>query len=935
MATRVLDTLLTRLQFSGDTRALDEANRKVERLRKGIGNVGKAMTAIGGAGAAAGFFVGRTILEAERVKNNLEAVGQLSADAMAKLNAQARDLGASTAYSFSDVTRAQTELKLAGLEVNDVMAATPHVMYLAAAGQMEMGRAANLTTGILNSYGLSADETQRVTDVLASVASSSATTVAELGVSFRGVGISAHAMGLDIEQTGAIFGTIRNMGVTAEKARVTLQNFVGILSDPSGEAEEGLRSLLNQTGVAYEEFEGMLLSGQMDAAMATMAQGLDAMGSSATQNAALTRIFGQENSSAILGLLTNMDMYRRLENSYRDVTGANRQMYETQTQGLVGTVAGLKSVWEAFQLTLGDAGFTSSLNTWIERLTKAIGKANEWINARDRLAERENAPMGTAEWRQGDPSFMERMEARGQSALGTLIAYAVPATAVMVGLGAAFWGVSKVMQPFITAGRLLWRTLRGLWSAGRFLYQQVGQLNYRFFQLRYYTELYVRQPAARLLNWARNIVRPLARIGDVVRNIARGFQQLGQPIMNALRSLGPRLTSALSRLGPQAGRMLVQGLLTGLRTAAPHLLRGLAQIVATALGGVGAATLGIAAGIAAGITAAVVGIVGGLIGFDRVFADAKASWESFANLWRNPAQFWQETVQSWNAFMRSIREGTIWADMARDFRLSILDPMAEEWGPRIDWLRRQWERFTGYLSTATDWAGRQVSRGMEAIGSALRIPGRILEGFRDTALVVFGAIGAGWGWLAGIMQQGSDAINNTLRRLGVPVDWLGRQWDGLRQRIADALAWIADRALDIAEFIPDWAADKAGIDTRGLEQFAQRLRQRDDASGRIITMMDDYARPAANPLTDAFGPTGPRVPIAPTNTALMLAGGAAAGGTTTRNNQLSVGSVNVNITVDGSGAPGDTASAVSEQFRSQMRDVLETMVADFDSGIAE
>src|SRR5690625_6975319 len=91
----------------------------------------------------------------------------------------------------------------AGFETKEVIEALPSVLDLAAAGAVDLGDAADITSNILSGFGMEATETARVADILAQASADSNTDVQGLGEAFKYVGPVASSVGLSIEDTAA------------------------------------------------------------------------------------------------------------------------------------------------------------------------------------------------------------------------------------------------------------------------------------------------------------------------------------------------------------------------------------------------------------------------------------------------------------------------------------------------------------------------------------------------------------------------------------------------------------------------------------------------------------------------------------------------------------------------------------------------------------
>ena len=184
-----------------------------------------------GVGITAGLFkVGQAVVGFEQQLNELNAVlGNETPENMAKLEAQAKRLGATTQKSASDAAAAQTELARAGFTANQVMAATPSVLNLAIAGNLDMGTSAMMVGAALKSYGFDADQATRVTDVFASTAANSAFNVAQIGPALRVVAPLAKAFGVSFEQTMAMLGTLQvRWPASRSRAGTALRNIIAV-----------------------------------------------------------------------------------------------------------------------------------------------------------------------------------------------------------------------------------------------------------------------------------------------------------------------------------------------------------------------------------------------------------------------------------------------------------------------------------------------------------------------------------------------------------------------------------------------------------------------------------------------------------------------------------------------------------------------------------
>ena len=369
MAGTVLDELITIIGFRGDTRELDRVQQRVRQVQSNINTMARNFGIAGAALTGVGFLVGRTILSFDRAMNTLRATFlEAPTDELADLEQQAKDLGAATSKSATDAANAQVELARAGLSTKRVMEAIPDVLNLAIAGELDMAEAAGLVTSQLAAFKLETSETERVVDVLAKTAVSAKTTVAELGPAFRQVAPLAAGLGVSIEQTAAIIGTLRSGGLVPEQTGTAFKNIIAVLQeDPTDDVREGFRKL----ELDFEEISAMVSAGDIEGAFKRIGDaGLDPKTS--------LQIFGREaavGASILASSVTDVeDFIAKLEAA----GGTADEMREILESGFPGSVDQFKSALEGLQLSLADSGLralmTNALVT-LRHLINAISNA--------------------------------------------------------------------------------------------------------------------------------------------------------------------------------------------------------------------------------------------------------------------------------------------------------------------------------------------------------------------------------------------------------------------------------------------------------------------------------------------------------------------------------------------------------------------------------
>jgi len=159
------------------------------------------------------------------------------------LTAQARELGATTAFSARQAAEGMGFLARAGFSANQQMAAMPSMLALARAGAVDLGTTADIASNILSGFGLDAAEMTRVADVMVATFTTANTDIPMLGDTMHYIAPVARAAGMSLEESAAMAGLLGNAGIQAGQAGTTLRAMLQRLAAPTTEAAAVLQSL--------------------------------------------------------------------------------------------------------------------------------------------------------------------------------------------------------------------------------------------------------------------------------------------------------------------------------------------------------------------------------------------------------------------------------------------------------------------------------------------------------------------------------------------------------------------------------------------------------------------------------------------------------------------------------------------------------------------
>ena len=186
-----------------------------------IQDVGDKLTKIG-AVAAGGFGLAVNAAAGfEQRLSGIKAVSGATEAQMAAISDKALQLGADTKFSASEAAQAIEELVKAGISVDDALnGAADATVNLAAAGEIELPRAAEIAANAMSVFNLQASEMPHVADLIAGAANASAIDVEQFAQSLQQSGAAANLAGLSFDDLSVGIAAMGNAGIKGSDAGV-------------------------------------------------------------------------------------------------------------------------------------------------------------------------------------------------------------------------------------------------------------------------------------------------------------------------------------------------------------------------------------------------------------------------------------------------------------------------------------------------------------------------------------------------------------------------------------------------------------------------------------------------------------------------------------------------------------------------------------------
>ncbi len=354
--------------FGGDINTtLATADKKSQQA---LQNVSKGALLLGGA-LLAGFGVAvKAAAGFEKEMSGVQAVSGATAQEMKLLGDAALKAGADTVFSASEAAQAQAELVKAGISTADVLGgALTGSLALAAAGQLDLKDAAEISAQAMNIFKLRGSDVSHIADVLAAAANKSAADVGQLGDALRQGGLLAAQTGLTLEETVGALAAFADNALIGSDAGTSLKTMLQRLTPQSEEAAGLMEQLGFSAFDAQGEFIGLEgLAKELETSLAGM--------SAEQRNAAMSTLFGSDAVRGANILFSEGALGMREYVEAVNDQGAASRMAAELTDNLAGDLEALGGSIET-ALIKGGSGANDVLRGMVRAITDAVNVVGE------------------------------------------------------------------------------------------------------------------------------------------------------------------------------------------------------------------------------------------------------------------------------------------------------------------------------------------------------------------------------------------------------------------------------------------------------------------------------------------------------------------------------------------------------------------------------
>lgn len=359
------------------------AGEKLKTTGDNISSAGQKLFPVTAGVTALGTASVTTAANFESSMSQVQATMGITKDSMSKINGQsvntmdtlsklAKKMGAETAFSASECAEALNYLALAGYDTQQMCDTLPTVLNLAAAGDIQLASASDMVTDAMSALGIGVDEAGTMVDQMAKTASTTNTSVAQLGEGILTIGATAKSIKGGTAELNTALGILANNGIKGAEGGTHLRNIILSLQSPTDAAAKQMEAL----GISVYDSEGNMRS--LNDILGDLNTSMDGM-TSAEKSNIISTIFNKTDLSSVNALLANTgSTWDDLQQKITDSGGAAQQMADTQLDNLQGQITILKSALEGLAISFGEL-----LMPAIKQIVGWVQKFVDFLNSLD------------------------------------------------------------------------------------------------------------------------------------------------------------------------------------------------------------------------------------------------------------------------------------------------------------------------------------------------------------------------------------------------------------------------------------------------------------------------------------------------------------------------------------------------------------------------
>lgn len=327
-----------------------------------------AMMATGGGIVALGKNLIETTRNFEDGMARVQAVTNATQAEFQMMEQEALKWGSTTRYTATEAANSLENLTRNGLSATQATAALGPTLQLAQANTIGLAEAADITTNVMNGFGLEVKDMGRVNDVLSSTAAHSATNISLLAEAEKNAAPFGHSLGQSIEEVNAALGVLADVGIKGSDAGTAIRMVLMGLASPTAKQQKAFKQLGVDISESTLRSEGLTktLEKLRDSGVMKAANSAELLGN----------IFGRRVAPQAMALLNNIDGLKAKLDILNNSQGTAARMFEQSYSNMSNSIYGIQSAWEHLLISIGQAA-----DNPLVAVTEAIRKGVLWISS--------------------------------------------------------------------------------------------------------------------------------------------------------------------------------------------------------------------------------------------------------------------------------------------------------------------------------------------------------------------------------------------------------------------------------------------------------------------------------------------------------------------------------------------------------------------------
>lgn len=349
--------------------ALEKSSGSADRFTASAHSMVLGLAAIGASMTAIAAVPVKVAADFEKVMSTIKGLKNPTETEFKALETKARELGAATRYSTSEVAKGMKELAASGQTVSDIMTSINSLLAVDTVGSInDLGRSAEIVTGIMHGFRMESSDVGKAIDILAATMTNTGAGLDDLGHGLTYVAPIASGLYKDFTDLATAMGLLHQAGIRGSMGGTALRGMLDTLFNPTKEEAELMAKLSERIGGA-----GLVLRNTKGefVGFKSVIQQLEKASIDAVE---ALKLFGQRAGPGMAALIgRGSAAAEQLDSKLRASGGSALKIADIYEKNLKGAIENLSGSVDELMITIGQP--------FLDALSKIVFVARDWVNA--------------------------------------------------------------------------------------------------------------------------------------------------------------------------------------------------------------------------------------------------------------------------------------------------------------------------------------------------------------------------------------------------------------------------------------------------------------------------------------------------------------------------------------------------------------------------